>query len=121
MQTTTRFWEFNQNNTGGKFHEDAKRGIAHYVIVEAKTVDEASARAQDIGIYYDGCRDGRDCSCCGDRWHEPWGDGNELPSIYGREVKPGQPRGQHDTHWMDGAEGYIHFLDGRIEAFMVDA
>src|SRR5690606_15528868 len=75
-----KWWEFSQNNSGGSFDHDPEQGIGYRVLIEARNADEASARAQDIGIYFDGCRDGIDCCCCGDRWSEPWGEGDMEPT-----------------------------------------
>jgi len=106
----TRFWTFNQNNSGGHFDLDEEAGITAYVIIEAKTPDEASARAQDIGIYFDGVRDGVDCGCCGDRWSEPWDKGTAKPMVYS------QPYNKSDSCRMPkGKNVCVHYLDGRKE------
>lgn len=72
------FYTFVQNNSGGSFFGP------HYVIIEANTAEEANNIAESHGIYFNGCEDGKDCSCCGDRWH-PANDeyGTESPQIYG--------------------------------------
>ena len=115
-QTDTKFWEFNQNNSGGSFDFDEKAGITHMVIVEARTADEASARAQDIGIYFDGVCGGRDCGCCGDRWYEPYGEGDAEPMYYGKPLSEAEAW----QAWMpDGKEICVHYLDGRREWFGV--
>ncbi len=111
----TKFWTLNQNNSGGDFIFDKKAGLTHRVIIEAKTVDEASARAQDAGVYYDGVSDGRDCGCCGDRWNEPYGDGESTPQVYGYPFKDWK-KGATFGGWMeDGFEVCVHYLDGRKE------
>ena len=74
------FYTFNQNNSGGSFKGP------HYIIIEANSAQEANSLAQNHTVYFDGCREGIDCSCCGDRWHKVDGSGNKLPSIYGTEV-----------------------------------
>lgn len=63
------FYEFDQNNSGGKYHSDDK--LCHRLIIEADSLEEAEEKAFDMGVYYDGCNDGRDCPCCGDRWYGP--------------------------------------------------
>ncbi len=60
------FYTFCQNNTGGNFEVDAD--VDQYVIIEALTSDHANSIAENIGIYFDGCDAGMDCTCCGDRW-----------------------------------------------------
>ncbi len=80
------FYHYSQNNTGGSFRID--NDVAHHVIIEANSAKEADAKAQDIGIYFDGCSMGMDCDCCGDRWYEQWGDnGKDTPLIHGDDPK----------------------------------
>ena len=114
----TKFWTFRQNNSGGSFDFNKERGISVEVIIEANTADEASARAQDIGLYFDGCANGQDCPCCGDRWYDStsYDKGDPAPSHYNTPIILNQPMPKTDFghKWMDGAEGYIHYLDGRI-------
>lgn len=104
----TRFWEFPQNNSGGCFDGDPERGIGCVVIVEAHDAAEANARAEMIGLYFNGCNEGMDCPCCGDRWSEAWGDGDEVPSHYRSPVTP-----ENGPGWELPA--FIHYLDGRVE------
>jgi hypothetical protein len=76
-------YTFSQNNSGGRFS-----GPALYVIVEAANGDEANYLAVDNGVYFDGCNEGMDCSCCGDRWSRQWRDiGSSEPMIYGKRLK----------------------------------
>lgn len=115
------FYCFNQNNSGGRFRTDHARGISHYVIVEGESRDDIIERAKNIGLYFDGCRTGRDCSCCGDRWYEPWEGTNDLsdvPSIYGVDVSSGvhKVNDEFGTAWItDGPEGYIHYANNVIQ------
>ncbi len=101
------FYTFHQNNSGGSFVHDNTRGIAHYVIIEASNDDEANARAEEIGLYFEGVEDGIDCECCGDRWNRAnnfYPDKTSKPMIYSKEA-------------ADSSEDYfIHYADGRIEA-----
>lgn len=62
------FYTFNQNNSGGGFDFDAKRGISRYVIISADSTEDAIKRAEKIGLYFNGVESGDDCECCGDRW-----------------------------------------------------
>src|SRR5262245_57822169 len=80
------FYEFSQNNSGGYFVNHPEKGIGHTVWVEADDACHANARAVIIGLYFDGCRTGVDCTCCGDRWHRQWGDeqGVKAPVPYER-------------------------------------
>lgn len=107
----SKFWEFNQNNSGGSFDFNEEAGITHIVLIEANSKEQAVAKAVGIGIYFDGCEDGTDCPCCGDRWSTPWGDGDKEPQVYGKPFK------EHTVgRWMDaGKEICVHYLDGRKE------
>ena len=107
-----KFYHYSQNNSGGKFAYDAFTGITHHVVIQAFSVEDANNRAEAIGIYFDGCANGRDCDCCGDRWYSMWDEksGTDLPEVYGEPV---------DAHtgmmWMEaGREIAVHFLDGTI-------
>jgi hypothetical protein len=60
------FYEFSQNNSGGSFRVDDK--LCHRLVIEADNEDKATQLAIHLGVYFDGVRQGRDCSCCGDRW-----------------------------------------------------
>lgn len=72
------YYTFSQNNSGGFY-----RG-PQYVIVEAESADEANERAETYSeVYFDGCRRGLDCECCGDRWSEVnEQDATEVPTIF---------------------------------------
>lgn len=73
-----KYFQFDQNNSGGSFQEPA-----YLVIVEAETPEQACQLAEDIaGLYFDGRSKGIDCDCCGDRWSRPWGDGEAIPASY---------------------------------------
>ncbi|RYD50460.1 MAG: hypothetical protein EOP83_23910 [Verrucomicrobiaceae bacterium] len=58
-------YHFRQNNSGGSFHTDRKKGIGPNVYIAAETPEKANFRAVEIGIYFDGAGD---CECCGARW-----------------------------------------------------
>lgn len=63
-----KFYEFNQNNSGGNFVIDKDAGIFEIVYIEASSSQEADFIAKNIGIYFDGVSKNIDCYCCGDRW-----------------------------------------------------
>ena len=109
----TKFFEFNQNNSGGSFDFDEKAGISHYVIIEAESAEAANTRAEYIGLYFNGCEEQRDCDCCGDRWYSAYGNGDPVPSLYGEPITEAESY----SKWMKGPEGFVHYLDGRIESF----
>lgn len=82
-----KFFEFSQNNTGGSFDVDDK--LTHRVLIEADTAEEATAKAEELGMYWDGVENGMDCECCGDRWYRPWSDdGKVFPYRYGSMTRP---------------------------------
>ncbi len=110
------FYGFKQNNSGGSFDFDGMKGISVFVIVEADNVDEANDLAEGIGLYFDGCSSGIDCTCCGDRWYPTYeGAASEYPSMYGG---PDLSKGPYESHfiWMHNGkpEGFIHYKNGII-------
>lgn len=109
------FYDYRQNNSGGVFLAEHENGISVEVIIEADSADEANARAEQIGLYFDGCSDGRDCNCCGDRWYRAWDEGSPVPSVYGVPITEAETNGYADR--VNGPEGYIHYADGRVESF----
>lgn len=83
-----KFYHFSQNNTGGSFRLDDN--VGEDVIIAAISPEDANARAEEIGIYFDGAHDdGPDCPCCGDRWSRQYGnsDATETPKIYDQSVE----------------------------------
>ena len=98
------FYEFDQNNSGGNFKINDERGIGPIVWIEAVDYAHAIARAESIGIYFDGVASGIDCGCCGDRWYPPLDD-DAMPAV---EIDP-----KYDFHWHDTV--YVHRLGGTIE------
>jgi hypothetical protein len=114
------FYFFNQNNSGGDFI--VRDPICPCVIIEADTVSDACERAVAIGIYFDGCDTGRDCECCGDRWHRPWSErvATEVPMVRGQtDLQKGA-----NTSWYVPV-GELHtsviYKDGRIERYFKQA
>ncbi len=104
-----KFFHFSQNNSGGRFTIDAKQGIGVHVIIEAKNIGAANNRAQQIGLYFNGCDDGMDCSCCGDRWYPCCDKGSSYPQIYGKNVSSGI----NLVNYSFG-NSFIHYADGKI-------
>ena len=101
----TKFFTYCQNNSGGKFNTSEKEGIGPFVIIEALDARHANSRAEEIGLYFDGCRVGTDCPCCGDRWYEAdESDGHNVAMIYGEPVE------SVEKSWYKEYV-YIHSLD----------
>lgn len=113
----TKFFIFNQNNSGGSFRYSKESGISRYVIIEAVDAEAAMNRAEDIGLYFDGVANDMDCECCGDRWHRPWSDeGTDEPSIYG--VHPSEHHVEGSRYRFFKADEFeiaVHYMDNRIE------
>jgi hypothetical protein len=103
-----KYFHFSQNNSGGSFQIDDN--VAHHVIVQAHTAEEANRRAEDIGIYFDGCNFGRDCPCCGDRWSRQWANdkGDDTPMIY-----KDKPEDHHEFFTKPGLPiCHVYHIDG---------
>ena len=106
------YYHYNQNNSGGSFDVDKNHGITHHVVVEAGSPEEANSRAESIGLYWDGCESGKDCSCCGDRWSKLWSEekGSDKPIVYG------QPAVDHKDIWIKrGSAVAVHHKRGKID------
>lgn len=97
------FFDYPQNNSGGRFHNDVKRGLGPYVVIEARDYKDANHLAEDKGLYFHGMGD---CFCCGYRWgpQSSYDKGTPEPTIYGYTVRPSY-----------NGSGFVHYLDGRIE------
>jgi hypothetical protein len=79
----TKFYEYTQNNSGGSFEVD--NDLCHRLLIEADSAEQADAIAEALGVYFDGCDNGMDCECCGDRWYSQnrYGDsGMSFPYSY---------------------------------------
>jgi len=63
------FFYYRQNNPGGKTYNNETVGA--WVIVEHIDAERANDFARECTngqVYFDGCSNGIDCKCCGDRW-----------------------------------------------------
>jgi len=97
-----KFYSFDQNNSGGSFDVDEKQGIDCHVFVQAFDAKEANNHACNIGIYFNGVEEDRDCECCGDRWH-PCDESDGYTKI--------------DDCYI-GGDYTVHYLDGSIVRFV---
>lgn len=96
----TKFYYYNQNNSGGSFEHDPIAGLGYRVAIEALSEEEANLKAESIGIYFDGVEKDIDCECCGDRWYSSWEDPSETLKL--------------ESGW--GIPSYVHYLDGTFQA-----
>ena len=67
MTDQAKYYHFRQNNSGGSFVINDR--VAHHMVIQAYSAEDANSRALGLGIYFDGCETGEDCECCGDRWY----------------------------------------------------
>lgn len=107
------FFEYTQNNSGGLFS-----GPALNVIVEADSGTQANERAEEVGVYFDGCRSGLDCGCCGDRWSSFWGDPDLEPSHYGKSLATIKSDYLYEESKLPMF--LIYYLDGRKEEYFIN-
>ncbi|AQR77216.1 hypothetical protein ABNB59_17200 [Paenibacillus larvae] len=108
------YFTFYQSNPGG--FTIVNDSVCDVVIIETDTADQANKKAEEIGIYFDGCSTGNDCPCCGDRWDAQYSDdkGTEEPELYGvpvYEVKSGLFRSQAYIYHLDGTKEVVNFRD----------
>jgi hypothetical protein len=96
------YYEFKQNNSGGWFEINDEVSIRVYI--EANSASEANEIAETHGIYFDGCAEGTDCDCCGDRWYSA----SESDGV--EEIEPDK----YSSMWVkDGAVYmYVYKLNG---------
>lgn len=114
------FYTYNQNNSGGRF--TVNKSVGQYVIIEADSPSQADDAAEvRAGIYFDGCDNGRDCNCCGDRWYRQYSeDGTKEPMIYDKtieEFKKDPGLGLFRSEMVI----HIYYQDGRHEKVAFDA
>lgn len=109
------FYHFDQNNSGGRFHNDNR--VCNHVIIEACCAAEANERAEGLGIYFDGVENDQDCACCGDRWYPVWGQGDDEPLLYAEH-----PASYHE-HFVQPGDVYcrVFYSDGRVAEHRVPA
>ncbi|MCY9512341.1 hypothetical protein M5W78_21025 [Paenibacillus larvae] len=100
------YYTYDQNNSGGSFTIDDS--VCEVVIIEADTAEQANAKAETIGIYFDGVDKGIDCPCCGDSWVREYGKGTDEPEVYGKSVY--EFKGS-----LFRKQAYIYHLDGTKE------
>lgn len=105
----SKFYYYSQNNSGGFFDGDY-----HYVYIEADNETESDKIAEEspeVNIYFDGCSNGYDCDCCGDRWYRAYDFLTEDEMILELCKTP-------DTfHTRQGMKKIIIYKNGKFEVF----
>lgn len=124
--TNMQWYQFRQNNSGGVFQIDDN--VSLYVLIEAPHAVDANAKAQHVGIYFDGCNQGIDCNCCGDRWYPvdgpierfaTFGDLFTAPTTIHDTVQSYAQTLTDESYWpKDGQPGVIvYHASGTVERF----
>lgn len=110
-----RYYDFSQNNSGGDFHRDDNLGDT--VIIAATDPEDANRRLQQLGGYFNGCDDGSDCSCCGDRWYEKssYDKGEESALICSMLI----PQYMMEFRWP-GRQIVVYHADGYRDTYVLD-
>ena len=107
-----KYYDFNQNNSGGRYKIDENTG--QNTIIAARDMSEANERAERLGIYFNGCRDGMDCDCCGDRWSEQYSESKDVePLVYGSDPTSYLTK----DSWGFHDKIVVHHADGTRETF----
>ena len=89
----------------GFVHDD---NVSELVLIEAEDANQANDIAERVGIYFDGCSEGRDCHCCGDRWYRAMSD-----DVSDKLEENGNPLEEYESHWMKEPVT-VHYKDGRV-------
>lgn len=130
IETVTKeavWFEYRQNNSGGSFVTNDDVSI--YVLIQADDRVSANQKAEEVGIYFNGVSNGRDCGCCGDRWSKPWDELEEF-SVYSWTGKGGSRKIYDNVldYAQALADGYmrakkgkpsviVYFINGVKQAF----
>ena len=111
------FFTYYQNNSGGR-----SKG-SHYVIIEARDYRDANNLAEDKAeIYFNGCAEGFDCNCCGDRWIPYSFDGFQtmkgtgVPCLYKVPIIAFTDEGVAERAEREIS---VYYLDGTVKIFNI--
>lgn len=102
MKTQTKFFEFDQNNSGGYF--DVDENVCHRVIIEANDRDHAVSIFEPMIE-----NESPSCDCCGNRWSF-YCDEVDL-SEYGNDIEQYCQEMANRYGWTS-PDSRIHYLDG---------
>ena len=107
MKKKLKFFTFNQNNSGGSFVSNET--VDHFVIIQAENTRQANDKAEAVGIYFNGCDQDIDCSCCGDRWYATYGEGTDKAEVYGKPASKYKP--------SFGGGVIVHYANGKTKRY----
>lgn len=108
-QIETKFFNFDQNNSGGYFVENEKLGVGPEIIIEAQNYNEAWNKLEALGEQCSGFWNY--CDCCGERWYKGWKEeGHDVPSIYNTPIENFKA-----TDFREYV--YVHYYDGTFKRF----
>lgn len=110
-EINTKFYTFDQNNSGGYFVENDEYGICETVIIEAITPEHAWGKLNEIGKNVVGFNDY--CGCCGQRWSNylDESDGTDNPEMYGEPIESVEK-----SFFTNKA--FVHYIDGTMKEFI---
>ena len=89
--------------------------IAHRLYIEAESEKDATRKALNMGVYFNGVDDDVDCSCCGDRWYQNYtvsvysGGKKEWSKKYGHLTIVDEPLHEKTQFDSDKYKGKIIF------------
>lgn len=113
IEIDTKFYRFNQNNSGGYFEKNKKDGIAEDVFIEAISAEEARNKAKNLFDNYSDY-----CECCGERWSY-YEDGTDEPLVCGKPVAEVIAEAIKKNSWFRKTAA-IHHYDGKVEWIGLD-
>ncbi|WP_406867242.1 hypothetical protein [Paraburkholderia fungorum] len=105
IEVDLKWFRFSQNNSGGHFVVD--ENVCEEVFVQARSADEAIAKAETF------CDNSDSCPCCGDRWsfRVDEDDIGDEPTLYGELLSS-----MKKDYFRKQAK--LHHFDGRVETFV---
>ena len=105
MKTKQKFYQFDQNNSGGFF--DVNDKICHRVLIESDTLENA------LDKFYPMIKDqSYSCHCCGDRWSPEYAE--EIDYSNFNSVEDYCQYLSNDWGWTT-PDIRIYFLDGTVK------
>lgn len=100
-----KWFDYDQNNSGGYYYENEDVGCR--VFVQAKNGSIADERMWKITYDYMDF-----CECCGERWCFYADEGTESPSVYGKKIEP-DSESMNRIYGFFGSVAVFYFDDGR--------